>query len=73
MQKYLSHEVDMKEVADRYAVEFGRVFNRNLIRIEEDTLASELRDYAEKIGEPEVSVHRQEEQPRYRRNGKTAN
>lgn len=56
MQKHLAREVDIKEVADRYAVEFGRMFNRSLIRVGEDILASELRSYAQKIGEPDVCV-----------------
>jgi lipoate-protein ligase B len=58
MQKHLAREVDMKEVVDCYAVEFGRIFNRTLIRAEEGALAGELRDYAEKIGESDVCVQR---------------
>jgi lipoate-protein ligase B len=57
MQKLLSREVEMTEVIDRYAVEFGQIFNRNLIWMEEDALLRELQSYSKKVGESDVCVH----------------
>lgn len=51
MQKHMSHTVDMTEVVDRYAMEFGRLFNRRLIWMKEDNLGCELRNHAVKIGQ----------------------
>lgn len=56
IQKHLLHEVDIKEVADSYKAEFGRIFNRNMIWMKEDALRCELRSYADKIGELDVCV-----------------
>jgi lipoate-protein ligase B len=48
MKKLLSREVEMTEVVDRYAMEFGRIFYRNLIWMNEDELGGELRNYGDK-------------------------
>ena len=50
MKKLLSHTIELREIADRYIPEFGRVFNRNMVRISERSLREELRNYAENIG-----------------------
>jgi len=46
IQKHLSRNVDLKEVADAYGEEFGRIFNRNPIRTKEDALSRELRSHS---------------------------
>jgi len=46
MEKHLSQGIDMTEVANRYAVEFGRVFHRNMIWMTEDALIGELRNFS---------------------------
>lgn len=50
MKKLLSHKIELREIADRYIPEFGKVFNRNMIRISERSLRDELRNYGENIG-----------------------
>ncbi len=50
MQKHLSHPVDLQEVAGRYIQEFGKVFKRNMIIVNEHTLHDELGNYAGTIG-----------------------
>jgi lipoate-protein ligase B len=57
MQKLLSREVEMTEVINRYAAEFGRIFNRNLIWMREDALRGELQNYSEKVNESDVCAH----------------
>jgi len=42
MQTHLSRMIDLKEVSERYAVEFGAVFQRTMIRGSEGALCSEL-------------------------------
>jgi lipoate-protein ligase B len=42
MQVLLSRTFDMAEVAERFVREFGRVFNREMIRINENALHEEL-------------------------------
>jgi lipoate-protein ligase B len=51
IQRHLSHDTNMTEIADRYISEFGSLFNRNMIRIEEQSLFGELRHYMDKIGD----------------------
>jgi lipoate-protein ligase B len=51
IQKHLSRDTDMAEIADRYISEFGSLFNRNMIRTKEESLFSELRHYADNIGD----------------------
>ncbi len=43
MQQFLAHKVDMGEVAGKYIQEFGLVFERNMIRMNESVLDNELR------------------------------
>ncbi len=42
MQVLLSRILGMAEVADRFVREFGRVFNREMVRVSEDALHGEL-------------------------------
>jgi lipoate-protein ligase B len=46
MQDHLSRSVDLGEVADQYILEFGPLFNRNMVRTSEHDLENELRHYA---------------------------
>jgi lipoate-protein ligase B len=46
MQRHLSREVTITEVADRYALEFGRLFERNMVWVKEEDVVREIRDYA---------------------------
>ncbi len=48
MHKLLSFSLDLREVAERYILEFGTIFNRHMVRISESTLEAELRHYAQK-------------------------
>jgi lipoate-protein ligase B len=50
MKKLLSRQVEMKEVVDHYIQEFGFVFNRRMIRMNERELNSEVQCYSEKSG-----------------------
>jgi lipoate-protein ligase B len=50
MQKHLSHALDLEEIADRYIMEFGTVFHRNMIKTDNQELCDELRIYAENLG-----------------------
>ncbi len=43
MQKHLQRAVDMQDIADRYALEFGSTFRRHMIRMEDCELRDELR------------------------------
>jgi lipoate-protein ligase B len=43
MQKQLSRPVEMEEVASRYAVSFADVFNRGMVKMNEECLRDELR------------------------------
>jgi lipoyl(octanoyl) transferase len=54
IQKHLSREIDMEEVANSYGVEFGRIFNRKMIWMKEEALRSEMLSYTDKIGEIDV-------------------
>jgi lipoate-protein ligase B len=54
IQKHLSCKVDLEEVAHSYGVEFGRIFNRNMIWMNEDALRTEMRSYADKSREIDV-------------------
>jgi lipoate-protein ligase B len=47
IQKHLSRDIDLKEIAEDYIAEFGALFNRNMIRVKEQLLLSELADHAE--------------------------
>jgi len=51
MQKQLSRATDLGEIAGRYIIEFGSVFNRNPIPMDERGLRDQLRSHAEKAGE----------------------
>jgi len=50
IQKHLSREIDLEEVANSYGAEFGRLFNRNMIWMKEGALRAEMRSYKNKIG-----------------------
>jgi lipoate-protein ligase B len=45
MQKLAQRIFDMKILADRYVAEFGNVFRRQMIAVEEYTLHQELRQF----------------------------
>jgi lipoyl(octanoyl) transferase len=49
MKKYLMRDSDMEEIAGSYILEFGAVFNRNMIRISENDLREKLRQFSEKF------------------------
>jgi lipoyl(octanoyl) transferase len=46
MQEYLSRAIGLEELADRYVREFGTVFHRDMVQMEEGFLREELRDFA---------------------------
>jgi len=46
MQMLLSRPLDMSEIAEKFRDEFGRVFNREMVRISEPGLREELKPYA---------------------------
>ncbi len=43
MQKHLKRTLDMQEIANRYAIEFGSIFGRHMIRMSDRELRDELR------------------------------
>jgi lipoate-protein ligase B len=52
MQEMLSHPMGMIDVAEQYIPEFSAVFNRNMIKMSEHELVSELRAYADIADDP---------------------
>ena len=56
MQKHLLHALHLGEVATRYIPEFGALFNRTMIRMDERGLTEELRHFEESSGQPDVST-----------------
>ena len=50
MQKHLQRAMDMQEIADRYAIEFGSTFGRQMIRMNERELRDELARLPEATG-----------------------
>ena len=49
IQNHISSKVDLREVADQYILEFGRVFKRNMIPIEREDLSGRLNQYEEEL------------------------
>jgi lipoate-protein ligase B len=60
IQKHLSREVPLEEVANHYISEFGSLFMRNMVRIREQSLLGELRQYADKVGDVDGCAPREE-------------
>jgi len=56
MEKHLLHAIELEEIADRYVLEFGPVFDRNMVRMNEGELRDELRRYAGKAGEVDEHI-----------------
>jgi lipoate-protein ligase B len=54
MQKHLSYSVDMGEVANQYISEFGNIFYRRMIQMNDQALREELRHYAKEKGTVEA-------------------
>ncbi len=50
MQKLLSRQIEMREVVDQYIREFGAVFNRRMVWMEEPDLLGELQPYSVNAG-----------------------
>jgi lipoate-protein ligase B len=48
MKKLLARQVEMREVVDHYIQEFGFLFNRSMIWMNEQDLRNEMRRYSEK-------------------------
>jgi lipoate-protein ligase B len=58
IQKHLSRDIDMEEVADRYIAAFGPLFNRRMIRTDERSLSRELGQYEKEVGSVDVCAPR---------------
>jgi len=54
MQKHLLHSLDLGEVAARYIPEFGALFNRTMIWMDEPGLTDELQHCEESAGQADV-------------------
>ncbi len=50
MQKQLLRALDMSEVAEHYVLDFGTVFNRNMISVGGSELRNQLRQFSDSVG-----------------------
>lgn len=57
MQKHLKRALDMQEIANRYAIEFGSTFGRHMIRMSDRELRDELRRLPDASGKLNNFTH----------------
>ncbi len=55
MKRLLAREIDLRDAAMKYIGEFGKIFNRTMIRVDEKTLREALSDYEKSAEAPKVA------------------